>query len=150
MEIIYLIVGGGFHATPRAELSLIGEEIVKTIDFIGNQNLNIIFDKYIIMPNHIHLLILIQNDQPGGRGLQGTPDLIPAEHSKVGSPPLHRIIGQLKSFTNKKYNEINKTKNLILWQRSYYDRVIRNEQEYQDIWNYIDTNPIKWEEDEYY
>lgn len=47
-----------------------------------------------------------------------------------GNPPLHKIVGQLKSYTNKKYNDINKTKNLILWQRNYYDHIIRNEKEY--------------------
>ena len=42
------------------------------------------------------------------------------------------------------------TKNLILWQRNSYDHIIRNEKEYQEIWSYIETNPLKWEEDEYY
>lgn len=149
-KVLSNIVGGGFHAAPRTELTLIGKEVVKTIDYIEDQNLNIIFDKYIIMPNHIHLLIKLHNEQLGGHGLQGTPELIPTEYIKVGNPPLHKIVGQLKSYTNKKYNEINKTKKLILWQRNYYDHIIRNEEEYQEIWRYIETNPIKWEEDEYY
>ena len=85
------------------------------------------------MPNHFHAIIILQGG-PGG----------------VGTPPLPKIIGQLKSFTNRKYNEINKKKGLILWQRSYYDRIIRNEEEYKEIWSYIDTNPSKWEEDKYY
>ena len=37
-----------------------------------------------------------------------------------------------------------------LWQRSYYDHIIRNEADYLRIWNYIDTNPVQWREDEYY
>lgn len=53
------IVGGGFHAAPNVELTLIGEEIVKTIDFIENQNPNILFDKYVIMPNHVHAIIIL-------------------------------------------------------------------------------------------
>ena len=36
-----------------------------------------------------------------------------------------------------------------LWQRNYYEHVIRNEQDYLDIWQYIDNNPVKWAEDEY-
>ncbi len=66
------------------------------------------------MLNHIHLIIILQGSQMGG----------------YGNPPLHKIVGQLKSYTNKKYNDINKTKNLILWQRNYYDHIIRNEKEY--------------------
>ena len=60
-----------------------------------------------------------------------------------GNPPLHTIIGQLKSYTNKKYNDMNKTRNILLWQRNYYEHVIRNQQEYEKIYKYIETNPIK-------
>lgn len=124
--------GGSFDA-PTIELTLIGKEIVKTIDFIENQDANILFDKYVIMPNHLHAIIILQGE-PGGRG----------------SPPLQKIIEQMKSFTNKRYNEINRTRGLILWQRSYYDHIIRNEKVYKEIWSYIDTNPSKWEEDKYH
>ena len=128
------IVGGGFHATPRAEVTLIGNEIIKCMEFISNQDTNINFDKYIIMPNHIHLIIILQCSKKGERG----------------NSPLHKIIGQLKSYTNKRYNDINKTKNKILWQRNYYEHIIRDEQDYKNIYDYIETNPLKWEEDEYY
>lgn len=135
-------VGDGFHPIPpEPKLTPIGNEIIKTIDFIGNRNPNIIFDNYVIMPNHIHLIVVIHNEQlgdnsgPSGRG---------------GTLPLPRIIGQLKSFTNKRYNEINKTKKLILWQRNYYERIIRNEEEYHKIYEYIENNPLKWIDDEYY
>ena len=37
-----------------------------------------------------------------------------------------------------------------LWQRSYFDHIIRNEEDYLRIWQYIDTNPAQWAEDEYY
>lgn len=37
-----------------------------------------------------------------------------------------------------------------IWQRSYYDEIIRNEQDYLTKWNYIDTNPYRWSDDEYF
>ena len=86
------------------------------------------------MPNHIHFIIILKNSQLGGRG----------------NPPLHRIVGQFKSYTNKIYNDLNKTKKLILWQRNYYEHIIRNEREYQEIFEYIQINPLKWKEDKYY
>ena len=132
-KLLSSIVKGGSFDAATIELTLIGKEIVKTIDFIENQSANILFDKYVIMPNHLHAIIILQGE-PGGDG----------------TPPLQKIIGQLKSFTNKRYNEINRTKSLILWQRSYYDHIIRNEKEYKGIWSYIDTNPSKWEEDKYH
>ena len=111
---------------------MIGKEIARAIGFIENNNSNVLFNKYVIMPNHLHAIVILQ------------------ERGGDGTPPLHKIIGQLKSFTNKRYNELEGTNNLILWQRSFYDHIIRNEKEYLGIWSYIDTNPAKWEEDKYY
>lgn len=51
---------------------------------------------------------------------------------------------EIKSYTNKKYNEQNKTKHEKLWQRSYYEHIIRNEKEYLKILEYMYNNPIKW------
>ena len=39
---------------------------------------------------------------------------------------------------------------LMVWQKSFYDHIIRNEKEYQEIWKYIDENPVRWSDDEYY
>ena len=58
-------------------------------------------------------------------------------------PPLQSIIGYFKSYTTKLYKG-------ILWQRSFYDHIIRDENDYLKICNYIDTNPAKWSEDKYY
>jgi len=41
-------------------------------------------------------------------------------------------------------------KEITVWQKSYYDHVIRTEDDYQNAWQYIDTNPLKWEEDKYF
>ena len=119
---------------PITQLTTIGNEIVQCIEFISNQNPHVIFDKYIIMPNHIHLIIILDNSKLDG----------------AGNIPLHKIIGQMKSYTNKRYNDINNTQRLILWQRNYYEHIVRNEEEYEKIYEYIETNPIKWKEDEYY
>lgn len=127
------IVGGGFHATPHTVLTPIGEEIIKTIEYMNNQYSGVFYN-YVTMPNHVHMLIVLHGNQSGG----------------YGNPPLQKIVGTFKSFTNRRYNELNKTKNLILWQRNYYEHIIRNEIEYQKIYEYIETNPIKWVDDEYY
>lgn len=78
------------------------------------------------MPNHIHLIVILDN-QTGGRG----------------NSPLQNVIGQLKSYTTKKYGK-------QLWQRSYYDHIIRNEDDYLNVWEYVNSNALKWAEDEFY
>lgn len=77
--------------------------------------------------------------------LEGRGDLwaqVENERSKT-VPTISRIIQQFKG-------SISKHAGLSLWQKSFYDRIIRNEQEYQEIWQYVEMNPLKWEEDEYF
>ncbi|HZK24179.1 MAG TPA: hypothetical protein VFC74_02190 [Oscillospiraceae bacterium] len=85
-------------------------------------------DKYVIMPNHLHLIIIINNVENG---------------QTVFAPTLSRIIKQFKG-------SITKQIGYPLWQRSFYDHVIRSEQDYRAKWKYIDENPWHWQEDEYY
>ena len=123
------IVGGGFHAASSVELSDFGKEVENTIQYANSHYNGVEITKYVIMPNHVHLLILLA----GGHG----------------NPPLHSIVGQIKSFTTMKWNEICGTQMQGIWQRSYHDHIIRNYNDYNEIWKYIDQNPTKWADDEY-
>ena len=60
-----------------------------------------------------------------------------------GNPPLQKVIGQLKSYTTDSFGN-------VLWQRSYHDHIIRDEEDYKKIWDYIDTNVMRWREDCFY
>lgn len=84
-------------------------------------------DNYVIMPDHIHLLLTI-NGHPG----RGVPTG-KCERTSV----IARFVGTLKRFCNKEYGE-------NIWQARYYDHVIRNQQDYNEIWEYIENNPRKW------
>ena len=119
------IVGEGFYALPQNQLTPIGKEIEKSIQYINDNYVGVVIDKYVIMPNHIHLIVFLDNS--GG----------------CGNPPLQNIIGQLKSYTTNKFGG-------VLWQRSFHDHIIRGEKDYQKIWEYIDNNHLKWEEDCFY
>ena len=89
-------------------------------------------DAYVIMPNHIHLLIRIHDD-----GRSGTP--APTK----GNTVLARFVSTFKRFCNKEYGG-------NIWQRGYYDHVVRDRSDYDDIYRYIETNPTQWELDEFY
>jgi REP element-mobilizing transposase RayT len=122
------IVGEGLRALPIIELSDIGLEIKNSIEFSNSRYKSINIEKYVIMPNHIHLLISI-NNQLGGHG----------------DPPLQDVIRDIKSYTTHKYGS-------TLWQRSYFDHIIRNEEDYIYHIQYIEENPKKWiiGKDKYY
>jgi len=81
-------------------------------------------DNYVIMPDHIHLLLSI-NGHPGTG--------VPTKRTSL----IARFVGTLKRFCNKEYGE-------NIWQGRYYDHVIRNQQDYDEIWEYIENNPSKW------
>lgn len=83
-------------------------------------------EKYVIMPDHVHMLL--------GIG-QGTSD---------PSPTLGNIIGWYKYQVTKEANRILGTEGKKLFQRSYYDHVIRNQADYNEAWEYIENNPRKW------
>ncbi len=117
-----IIVGEGLCALPQNILTPIGKEVEKSIRYINDDYCRVKIDKYVIMPNHIHLIVMIGD--AGGHG----------------NPPLQNVIGQLKSYTTNKVGG-------VLWQRSFHDHIIRGEKDYLKIWEYIDTNVICWEKD---
>ncbi len=87
-------------------------------------------DKYVIMPNHIHILLRIH---AGG----ASP-----------SPTVSDIICAFKSLTVRGCKKVQPIEQLF--QRSYYDHIIRDVYDYQTKWQYIDENPVKWSEDKFY
>ena len=120
------IVGEGF-APPEIVLSKYGKIINTQLLNLEKRYSCVKVDKFVIMPNHIHIILVIQNS--GG----ASP-----------SPTISNIICTLKSSTTK-MSGLNP-----FWQRSFHDHVIRNQADYLKIWNYIDTNPQKWNEDCFY
>lgn len=88
------------------------EEIYKTVKI----------DKFVVMPNHIHMIMIINKE---------------TENS------IYRVIKQYKEYITKQIKE-------SIWQKSYYDHIIRNEKDYLRIWQYIDENILKWSLDKYY
>lgn len=78
------------------------------------------------MPNHVHLLLMIQPDGSGRTQF---------------APTLSRVVKQFKGAVTKRIGE-------PVWQRSFYDRIVRNQESYQEIWRYVDENPLKWQLDD--
>jgi REP element-mobilizing transposase RayT len=105
---------------------------------ILNHFLNVEIDKFIIMPNHFHG-ILIMNGVVGLRS--------PQPYIKTKKFSLSQIIAYFKYESTKRINECNKAIGNNIWQRSFYDRIIRNEKELYNIRNYIHFNALKWNSD---
>ena len=91
----------------------------------------VIVDQCVVMPNHVHAILIFET-----------------EERETELPDLTRVVGQYKMAVTKKIRE--KSPNCMIWQRSFHDHIIRNEQSYEKIWEYIRDNPMKWEEDCFY
>ena len=130
------IVGGGVPDAPRTRLSPTGKIVARQLGNMIAFYSHVRIEKYVVMPNHIHLLIAIQQ---GPSGASRTPPPTSARASQV----IPMFISTLKRLTNK-------TAGHALWQRGYYDHIIRSPDDYNTIWHYIDTNPAKWAQDTLY
>jgi putative transposase len=64
--------------------------------------------------------------------------------------PIPEIVRQFKTFSARRINQLRNTPGVPVWQRNYYEHIIRNEDEYYKISDYIVNNPIKWQEDKYF
>ena len=130
------VVGAGLRARPRdaVVLTKLGREVESSIIFIGEKYSNVSIEYYVILPNHVHLLILISD-------YDERLDVVCTTGGR-GDPPLQSIIGYFKSYTTTKFRKIGNNHG-ILWQRSFYDRVIRNQLEFEKAWEYIEYNALK-------
>ena len=119
-----LSVGVALQGDPKIELYREGKIIKKHIENINKQKDDIQIIQYVIMPDHIHFILSIDK--------KGSP--------WSATPTVPKIINSFKSIVSK---EIGKP----IWQRNYYEHIIRNEKELEEIIQYIEYNPISNEED---
>ncbi|MBF8249239.1 MAG: hypothetical protein HW374_2039 [Bacteroidetes bacterium] len=101
---------------------------------------NIELDEFVVMPNHVHGIIGIFESVAVGAGLRPAP-------TGKKNDPLSEIIRAFKSFSARQNNEIRKTAGKPIWQRNYFDHIIRDERSLEGIRDYISTNPQRWEDD---
>ncbi len=102
---------------------------------------NVDCPKYVIMPNHLHAIIVIERDRFEGD----------FRADMESAPTIPRIIQAFKRRSTIEYIKLVNQGVLPpfykqIWQRSYYDHIIRSDHEYRKIWQYIDENPQKWRE----
>ena len=119
---------------------------------------NIDLDYYVIMPNHLHGIIIIEQSIDGRGELNSPKDnntrrmQYASTDDKFKSPSqtLGAIVRGFKSSVTKRLRELNEDLKLNVWQRNYYEHIIRNDYDLHRIRTYIRNNPIRWYVDEYY
>jgi putative transposase len=96
-------------------------------------------DAWVVMPNHLHGIVIVDASQakPSGSG-----NAVPREHLQAGS--LGSIIGTFKSVSARRINRLRHTPAAPVWQRNYYEHIVRNGGELDRIRAYIAANPARW------
>ena len=105
-------------------LNKTGQVVEQAICNISEVYDGVVVEKYVVMPNHVHLILVIR----GGR--------------MVSAPTVSTIVGGMKRWASRECGR-------PLWQKSFYDHIVRDENDFMTRWNYIDTNPARWQDDEY-
>lgn len=122
------LVGCGACDTPHVNLSEYGQILEKYINLMSRKYEHISVDKYVIMPEHFHILLRITEQTAS---VNGTSQALCPTNSEVA-----KFVSLLKRYCNKAYGE-------NIWQTSYNDHIIRNEKDYLEAIQYIENNPLR-------
>jgi len=130
-NLLSVIVGEG---SSLPQLTSCGKIADKWINELSGKYREFSVDHYVVMPNHIHLLLSIK----------------PSSGRENPSPTVATAIGWLKYQITKDINDLKKSKCERIFQRSFFDHVIRNQYDYMEISKYIKDNPARWYYDKLY
>lgn len=133
----------------KMNLSEIGKIAHKFWQEIANHFENVQIDNFVIMPNHVHGIIVINNvgvihELPLLHELQPQSDDNFPENIKRRKMLIPKIIGRYKMNVSKNINQIIEAPAMSIWQRNYYEHIIRSEKSLNAIREYIINNPLKW------
>lgn len=130
------------HTPQRMVLNEYGQIAEKQWNWLAGQYPYVVLHAFVVMPNHIHGIIEINRTVRTGRDLS----LRPTNDIKIKS--LSEIMGAYKTTVSKQIHLLGYSN--FAWQRSFHDHIIRDDQSYDTISNYILNNPQKWGEDKFY
>ena len=143
------------------QLNEYGRIVETAWEWLGQQYPYVDLDEWVVMPNHLHGIIVICDDCRGDlrRCDSCTGDSCKGDSCKGDSrkgdsriaptrKPLGRLVGAFKTVSTKEINLIRGTPAAAIWQRNYYEHIIRNDGELARIRKYIDENPLKWDLDQ--
>jgi len=123
------LVGACFARPQNLPLSEIGIAVEQNLNKWNETYVNTYLSSYVIMPNHLHIIVVILPHEEDGRAKR--------------APTVGTMINQFKVTVTKQLGE-------NIWQKSFYDHIIRNKHDYEEISKYIYENPLKLQFDEFY
>ena len=119
---LWKTVGADIIRPQEIPLSSMGQVVEKSVLQISEHYKNISVDQFCIMPDHVHLILRIDSNEDG---------------RMISAPTVSTVVGSMKRWVSKQIGR-------SIWQKSFYEHGIRNQQDYDEIWKYIENNPQKY------
>jgi len=149
---LYFVTAVTHHRLPlfgevvhgEMRLNCYGEIIQEEWERISTVRPEVELEAFVVMPNHIHGILCFQQD--GAFTVRATRRVAPTATLQAGS--LGAVMGQFKSVVTKRINQLRGTPGNPVWLRNYYDHIIRNQEDLELTWLYIESNPANWDRDE--
>ena len=129
------IVGRGILDAPDVQLTRYGEAIHNAILYLSENTKGIVVHNWVVMPNHVHILLSVVSEDSELDSM--------SEMQRPANKAVPKFVSSLKRFTNRNAG-------FDMWQTSYYDHIIRDDEDFIRRWRYIDNNPSVWLDDDYY
>ena len=129
------ITGDSVNLSPE------GQIVAESWQWLAQQYPYVKLDEWVMMPNHFHAILWIDDANAGGS------QTIPTSEN-ITTKPLGSLIGAFKTVSTRQINLSRATPGVTVWQRNYYEHIIRNDQALDDIRAYIFNNPYQWNTDQ--
>jgi putative transposase len=126
-------------------LNDLGLIVVECWTWLAAQYPYVTLDESIVMPNHLHGIILIEDDIRCRGGSRTAPT---RNTTTTNRKPLGQLVGAFKTVSTRQINALRGTPGSRFWQRNYYEHVINDDDEMNRIRDYIVYNPLAWDTDE--
>jgi len=137
-----------------------GKIVAECWSAIPDHYCDVVIDEFIVMPNHIHgIIVICENGAKPAHPVGATQWVAPTKTGSHAEQEIRRgkttivsnsigsMVGQIKSITTKRINQIRNTRGAPVWQRNYWEHIIRNDGELSRIREYIRNNPAQWNTD---
>jgi len=136
----------GYVEDGEMVLSDLGQIAAESWQWLAEQYPYVTLDAWVVMPNHLHGIIVINDDdRRGASHRRGASRCAPTTPTK--RKPLGQLIGAFKTVSTKRINRIRDNAGAPFWQRGFYEHIVRNERDLNAVRQYVADNPLKWQLD---
>jgi REP element-mobilizing transposase RayT len=124
----------------------LGAAVDEAWQWLSSQYPYVVLDEWCLMPNHLHGILVLTGGRGGSRTAP-TPESTSESATETTIKPVGRLIGAFKTVSTKRINQLRDTPGDVVWQRNYWEHIIRTDDELDRVRAYISNNSVNWTAD---